>query len=1033
MGGNFSIPQPGRPRAKFPPGSRRHRRWLERIRRRASGGASLARRDAPGWVVTCLVLGLAARLMAQDAALGTISGTVTESWEGKPLANVTVTLRGTTLAATTDAQGRFRLVNVPPGQHTVQFAVPGYSRTVVGDVLVAPGQASPVDISLRPEFQDMEEYVVTAPELEAQTASLLLERQNASALIEAIGSERFGRLAAGDAAEIMTKITGVSVVEGKFAVIRGLSDRYNIALLNGADVPSADPYRRAVQLDLFPADVIDTVVVSKSFTPDLPGGFSGGVMDIRTKSFPEGFVFKVGAGVGYNTQATGNDRFLTYPGGGTDWLAMDDGTRKLPAELENVSGSDLQRLLSTATSGSLQIPLETKTAAAEEMDRLVRSFGTPYMGPNREAPPPDHDFNFLVGDTVTVRKVPVGYFASMNYERDYRFYEDGIRRRYRPAGGEPDIYQDYQDSRSVTLTQWAGLASVATKLFTHHELGYTFLYTQNAEDTARKLVGQIESSGEDQFNDERRTHQNELHWTERNLTAHQFHGAHVLPAVHDLQADWVVSLAGTSQYEPDLRYFNFISFPNPSDPASELRGVDMISNNTPFPDRPTRYFRELDDQNLNGKFDLTLPGEDWRGLEWKVKGGVFGSQSDRTFTERTFSYNGGSGSLVDVETFPYEYMRGTNAPPPRLVTQGNRSRYVFSRSLNSNFGNNFYEGFQDIYAVYGMAEVPVVPRLRLTGGVRYETTLLQVSSSAFQSSKTFTGRIDEGDLLPGVNLTWDFRDDMKLRLSYAQTVARPTYREFARYRSFDVTGDQIVEGNPFLVMTHSENFDARWEWFTQQGGLLSVGAFYKILEDPIEKFNATLSPDGTPIWTASSDFVTFLNTPEATVWGIEFEARQNLAFIEPNLKPFSLGLNAAYISTQVPIQPEIQDMKFMATGEWVEERPLYDQSPYIINADLSYDNERSGTTVTLAAYYAAERLALVVNNGWDVYEQAAPSLDLIVSQRLGRGWKAKFTARNLLNPDILQSYAVSGPTDREFIYSSYTRGTTFNLSLSYEY
>jgi outer membrane receptor protein involved in Fe transport len=983
------------------------------------------------WLAGPLLLFACCSARAQAGA-GSIRGTTLESWNGQPLAGVAVSLRGTTLAVTTDAQGRFELSPVPPGLHTVQFSKPGYARAIVTEVLVAPGQASQVNISLRPEFYELEEYVVTAPELEQQEQELLVERQSVSALIEAIGTERFSRLAAGDAAEIMTKITGVSVVEGKFAVIRGLSDRYNLALLNGADVPSADPYRRAVQLDLFPAEVIQNVSVSKTFTPDLPGGFSGGVMDIRTKSFPERFLFKINAGVGYNTQATGNERFLAYPGGGTDFLALDDGTRAMPGELEDVSGDDLQRLLSTATSGSQNIPLAEKTAAAARMDRLVRSFGTPFMGPDREAPP-DHDFSLLVGDTVKLKEIPLGWFANLSYEHDYRFYEDGIRRRYRPAGGEPEIYQDYQDSRSASVAQWSALASLASRFFERHELGYTFLYAQNAEDTARKLTGQIESSGEDQFNDARRTHLNELHWTERNLTAHQFRGAHVIPPLNDLAADWLISFANTSQLEPDLRYFNFISYPNPQNPDDPLRGVDLISNNTPFPERPTRYFRALEDQNLNAKLDLTLPGEDWRGLPWKVKSGVWGSQSDRAFTERTFSYAGGNGSLVDIETFPYEYMLGTNAPPPRLVTQNNRSRYVFARSLNSTFGNNYYDGLQDIYAVYGMAEIPVAPRVRLTGGARYETTLLEVSSSAFQSAQTFTGTIDEGDALPAVNLSWELRDQMNVRLSYAETVARPTYREFARYRSFDVTGDQIVEGNPFLKMTHIRNLDARWEWFTPGGGLLSAGAFYKILEDPIEKFNATLSPDGTPIWTASSDFVTFLNTPEATVWGVEFEARQNLAFLEPNLRPFSFGLNAAWIDTEVALQPEIQEMKFQATGEWFNTRPLYDQSPYILNADLSYDNERMGTSVTLACYYAAERLALIVNNGWDIYEQAAPSLDLVISQRLAKGLKAKFTARNLLDPKILRTYAVGGPTDREFIYSSHNRGVTFGLSLSYEY
>jgi outer membrane receptor protein involved in Fe transport len=987
------------------------------------------------WSLWLLLLGIGFRALSQEADTGSIAGTVTESWEGKPLAGVTVSLRGSTLAVTTDAQGRFLLRGVPAGVQTLQFVASGYTRAALGDVLVAPGQISPVELSLRPEFYEMEEYVVTAPELDRQEAGLLMERQSATSLIEAIGSERFARLGAGDAAEIMTKITGVSVVEGKFAVIRGLSDRYNLALLNGADVPSADPYRRAVQLDLFPAEVIDTVAVSKTFTPDLPGGFSGGVMDIRTKTFPDRFIFKAGAGVGFNTQATGNDRFLTHPGGGTDWLAMDDGTRSLPAVLEDVTGDDLQQLSQTATSGSLSIPLTDKTDAAEEMDQLTRSFGSPHMGPTRGAPPLDHDFNFLVGDTFKLGSVPVGYFAGLSYERDSRFYEDGIRRRYvpQPGGAAPEMYQDYQDSRASMLVQWSALASLATRLFKNHELGYTFLYTQNAEDMARKLFGQIESSGEDQFNDQRRTHQNVLQWTERHLSAHQFRGEHTIPALNQLQSDWLISLATTTQDEPDLRYFNFISYPNPQKPEDDLRGVDLISNNTPFPDKPTRYFRSLEDQNLNAKFDLTLPVEDGRGLTWKAKTGIFASQSDRTFDERTFSYSGGSGSLVNTETFPYEYMSGTNAPPPQLVTQGNRSRYTFSRSLTSVFGNNFYDGTQDIYAVYGMAEIPVVSRVRLTGGLRYETTQLEIASSAFGSSRVFTGLIDEADLLPAVNLTWSLRDSMNLRLSYAETVARPTYREFARYRSFDVAGDQIVEGNPFLKMTHIQNLDARWEWFTAGGGLLSVGGFYKILEDPIEKFNATLNAAGEVLWTASGDFVTFLNTPEATVWGLEFEARQNLGILESNLKPFSVGLNAAWINTEVELQPEIQALKFATTGQLVSTRPLFDQSPYIINVDLSYDKESTGTSVTLACYYAAERLALVVNNGWDIYEQPAPNLDLVVSQKLGKGLKAKFTARNLLDPEIKRTYAVSGSRDQTYLYSSYTKGITFGLSLSYEY
>jgi hypothetical protein len=972
---------------------------------------------------------------AQGAGEGTVSGTVLSTWDGTPLPSVVVSVRGTTLATQTDGSGRFELQRVPPGEQVLIFSKSGYNRTSVEEVRVLTGQTSRADVRLNPEFYELDTYEVVSELFEEQDSMLMFERQSASSMIESIGSERFSQLAAGDAAEIMTKITGVSVVEGKFAVIRGLSDRYNLALLNGAEVPSADPYRRAAQLDMFPSEVIEDVVVSKTFTPDLPGGFAGGVMDIHTKSFPDRFIFKVSIGAGYNTQSTGNDDFLTYPGGGTDYLAMDDDTRALPSDLEGVTGDDLTELLQTATSGSRTIPLSEKTAAAQEMDDLTRSFGTPYMGPERSAPGPDFDFSTLVGDTVHLGSVPVGFFAGLSYERDYRFYEDGVRQRYTPTpgGGDLALYQDYEDSRSLTLTLWSALASLAIRPFEHHEVGYTFLYTQNSEDQVRTLYGQIESSGEDQFGSDRRTHLNTLYWLERNLTTHQFHGEHVFPELSDFETDWLVSLAETSQYEPDLRYFNFISEPDPNNPESALRRV-IFDSNTPFPNKPTRYWRNLEDQNLNAKLDLTLPVEDGRGLTWKAKAGLYTSQSERTFEERSFSYSGGDGTIADTETFPYEYMSDEFAPPPELIIQGSRPpRYVLSRSLSSTFGNNFYEGEQDINALYAMGEVPVLPWLRLTGGARYETTLLEVVSTAFQSSETFTGTIDEADLLPALNLTIELRKGMNLRLSYSETVARPTYREFARYRSYDAVGDQLVEGNPFLVMTHIQNLDARWEWFTQSGGLLSFGGFYKILEDPIEKYNATLDAEGNPIWTGSGDFVTFLNTEEAKVWGLELETRQSLGVLTEALRPFSIGLNAALIQSEVQITEDLQALKLGATGEAEDTRPLYDQSPYIINVDLTYNLEPTGTQITVAYYYAAERLALISNLNYDIYEQPAPSLDVVISQKLGKGFKAKFSARNLLNPEVLYTYGVDGPTDTEYVYSSYRKGLTFNLSLSYEF
>lgn len=998
-------------------------------------------RPVHGWMLhhcllsLILLAGLCLPLEAQIIGEGTISGTVSDQWRGTPLPGTVVTVRGTTLAATTDATGRYTLEKAPVGEIIVSFSKSGYARATVTEVRVGVGLTSTVDIHLRPEFYEMEEFEVTAEELATQEGTLLIERQQATGIAESIGADRFSRLAAGDAAEIMTKITGVSVVEGKFAVIRGLSERYNIALLNGGDIPSSDPYRKSAQLDLFPSEVIESVTVNKTFTPDLPGSFSGGAMNIVTKSFPEKLVFKVSSGVGYNTQSTFNDDFLTYPGGSLDAFAMDDGTRALPAELRNVSGAQLQALVNTASSGSLAIPVATKTAAAEQIDAYIRAFGSPYMGSTQEAPPADHDFSVLFGQTVELGKRPLGIYAGVSYERDYRFYDGGIRRRYSPvtAGELPETTADFEDARSVKVATWSSLVNLGYKPFEGHELNFNFLYVQNSEDQARQQVGQTF----DQLNRNEQTHLNTLHWTERNLTSFQLLGEHDIPAARNLHVDWLAGLANTSQNEPDLRYFNIISSPDSANPTSPERVLTVGSSNTPFPDKPARYWRELEDNNMTGKMDFTLPGEDWRGLEWKLKSGVFASRTVRDFEERTFSFAGGNDTIANPVTFPYNYLQSPYYVSPQLSVVNGRPRYNFAtetnRSLDSFYGNSSYDGEQSIDAIYGMSEVPIIESLRLIGGARMELTDMEVNSSAFQDTNIYSGVINQTDLLPAISLMFTPRKDMNFRLSYSQTIARPTFRELAPYRGFDPTGDEIVQGNPNLQMSSIENFDLRWEWFTKLGGLLSVGGFYKLLTDPIEKYAADFGPDGEPNFTGGGNFVTFLNTEEATVWGVELEARQNLAVFDPHLKPLSVGLNFAYIFSEVPLEKEIQDLKFATTGKRFTTRPLYDQSPYILNADLSYDNEETGTSVTVAFYYAAERLSLIVNNAYDVYEQPAPQLDLVISQRLSKHFKLKFSAENLLNPEVMRTYAVDGSTDKNYIYSSYTRGITFGLSLGYTY
>jgi hypothetical protein len=253
-----------------------------------------------------------------EATTGSISGAVLDSWQNSPLAGVVVTVRGTTLAATSDSGGRFTIQNVPAGEHGIVFSKSGFARATVTEVRVASGQGSTVNISLRPEFYEMEEYEVTAEELAEQEVQILFERQQSSALVDAIGSEQFSKLGATDAAEALGKVSGASIADGKFAVIRGLADRYTTTTLNGNELPSADPDRKAAQLDLLPAQFIGRMDVSKTFSPDMGGGFAGGSVNIVTRNYPEKFLLSLSAGTSYNTQASLNKEFLASDRGGTD-------------------------------------------------------------------------------------------------------------------------------------------------------------------------------------------------------------------------------------------------------------------------------------------------------------------------------------------------------------------------------------------------------------------------------------------------------------------------------------------------------------------------------------------------------------------------------------------------------------------------------------------------------------------------------------------------------------------------------------------
>jgi hypothetical protein len=810
---------------------------------------------------------------------------------------------------------------------------------------------------------------------------LLAERAKASALVESFGTEQISKSGASDVSDIVGRISGASLADGKFAVVRGLADRYTITTLNGADIPSADPNRRAVQLDLFPAQFISKVDVSKTFQPDLPGGFAGGALDIVTRSFPEKPLLSLSYGASYNTQASLRDDYLVTDQGSHDWAAIDDGNRALPA----VAAGTTKR--GDGAGRNLGEPIK-------------RSFGSSQVTPENGSSSVNQGMAGAFGDTTFLFGRRLGVLGGFNYKQDYNFYDNGKVAKYDNRGFSS---WTKTDARAVIEYGWGSMVTLAYELHPDHQLGFNFVYVQNAEDEARRLRGR--DSGltrpDDQM-DLSYVDQSILHWTERNLTYYQVQGKHEFRDLLGLRMDWVGSLASTSQDEPDHRIFQVYA-----DYETDPDNPNFYADGPSQPSKPTRIFRTLSEDNHNFRTDWTLPVPSYNSMENFLKGGFFISQSEQTLFSRTFE-------IVADSSHPFTLSGDAST----FLAPANH-RFLTYRNFPANFE---YVGEQTIDARYGMGSWAVTDRLKLVGGARLESTDLSVNTVNTSQDTQESASIQQNDMLPAIGATFSIRSNLQVRAAWSKTVVRPTYREISSAEIFDVALGRTIKGNTNLTMSAIENYDARIEWFPRPGELISIGGFMKKIDGPIE-----LAAERT-----DNSLIAYNNFESADVFGFEIELRKDFpGLLGRGIDQFSLGFNYAYIKSLVDLTGEQRTNRFRNFGDTTVDRPLYDQPEYVLNGDLTWDNFATGTSITLNGGVTGRRLTLVGLATPDEFEDPAPYLDLSISQRFSRRLRMKFSAKNLLNP----TYSVSAtwPAAGEVAIKSYKKGMSFGLSLAYDF
>lgn len=967
---------------------------------------------------------------------GVITGMLTDSATGKHLGGVSVSVTEPYLYTTTDPNGMYLIEAVPEGSRRISFYLDGFDYGAIPDATVHPDEITRVDFALSPreaaaevegDIIRLDALIITADVIEGSELGLIRERQKAASISDSISSDTFSRLTLSDAASAMSKVTGASVVDGKYVFIRGLGDRYSNTLLDGVAIPSADPDRRAVQMDQFPTAVLESIVTSKSFTPDQPGAFAGGSVNIRTKNFPDQFTLSAGSSIEYNTNATGK-KVLTVPGGGRDWMAMDDGTRAL----QNVPTAIPTSLIPTAVRRDYT-PREEYDGRtpAEELDRITKEFHNSSFFPELKEARPNFGFDFTLADLIDLKgEQALGYIFSLTYDSSVSHYENGIVGRYTDATSDPTL-ESFIDPKRIFTTDinaysfrgflddpanfpegrpepafgvtstsqnvdWGLYGQVAYRFSPNHEASLRLFHNQSAEDRVRRGIGEAVRS--DNGSEYREAY--DLLYTERGISSAQLSGSSIFDSLNDVQVEWRLSHAVSTQDQPDYRSFEFkwrfdLQEYNPS---------GIVQN---------RFFRELEDTSTEGAIDITIPfkvGEN----SWSVKTGGLISTGERENSERRFQINGVQiNDFGDIQVYPQP--AGIVSGGVGAGINGTNTPYVFGAWMQEIGSIANYDGEQSIRAGYIMLDASLNDKWRIIGGARLENTDLTTTPA---SSNSRVGEIQEADLLPAIQVVYSLNDSMNLRGSYGKTIARPTYWELADVKIYDAFLDEFKQGNPDLQMTTINNFDLRWEWFPTPRETVAISAFYKTLDSPIEVLirGDSLTPD---------------NIEEAKVYGLEFEARQYLGRFSEVLENTSIGINAAWIHSEATIpEDELESIRsvFPDAGDT---RELFGQSPYTFNLDLSHEVIRWGSRFTLVFNIVGKRLDAVVPGPVpDVYEQPSPLLDFIYSQRLRNGWKLKLSAKNIFNSNKDKLIRHNG---MDYVYERYKVGTTYSIGLSYDF
>ena len=924
---------------------------------------------------------------------GVLSGVVVNKTTGDKIEMARIKIEGINKGGFTDSTGSFSIQGVKAGVYTITCSVDEMGSDTLRNITINANATTTIDFQFKSSIKTLQDFKITVEKNKETVNETEKMKQKNPSVIEIIGKETFNKSPNSNAAEIFKRVSGASVQDNKFVVVRGLSDRYNFALINGAALPSSESDRKAFSFDLFPANMIDNLMITKSATPDLPGEFAGGVININTTEPKSKNFQNIQITSAYNTLSTFKD-FKTYEGSSTDFLGYGTAARAIPDGLPSTE--------------------EFNALTNQQKAEYAKKINTSWGSKNRLALP-NFNLQYSLGRTIKIKdSTTLGYVLAYSYQNNFSANQV-IRREFEEQSTGVITKNELLDSAYTQSIVNSAMANFKYTYGYKNTIQFKNLYTVNSDDKVNIRNGKRDMDIESVYNEK----STNFWYTQSNLITSQLVGSHESRSKYKF--NWVAGFSNVKRDIPFLRrtVYQQVDTTLPYFAVVQNNDISTLGAGNMF-------WSTLTENNYNAKYDVAKLFE-FGKTKNEVKIGGMHQYRTRSFSARNLGFS------------KYDPMGSANFNSSLLLLPGDQifnaenlgemadGQGGFKLEEGTNVDDS-YQASSFLNSAFAMVDSKLSEKLRIIAGARFEAYNQVFKYVEFGSNLPQNIDTTVLDVLPSINIVYSPIKKLNLRFSASQTVSRPEFRELAPFAFYNFLTDNLTSGDPTLQRAKINNFDFRTEYYPGKGQVISISGFYKQFFSPIELLLRT-GTSGTPE-------LYYDNVGNVESFGTELEYRMNLGFIQPSdtgsfWKNFTVYTNAALIKSKMDLS------SFAGQAEYVD-RPLQGQSPYLVNAGLYFTEPKTQISFNASYNVVGQRIAIAGSvQEPSVWENRRHVIDLQLVKNFNEKFELKLNVKDLLAQDLTFFQDINKnkkyDVDVDNTWQQMNFGQTISLSLKYNF